>query len=105
VVVRYARWDLGRVDLIDPHSGTILSPLYPLDRTANADGRRGIVEPDRGPDDEPDDGALGAAGTGDGGPDKPLPPLLRRILEEYSASGVPPAYLPKTPGSGRDSGK
>ena len=40
VTVRYARWDLGRVDLVDPHSGTILAPLYPLDRTANADGRR-----------------------------------------------------------------
>ena len=23
VVVRYARWDLGRVDLVDPQSGTI----------------------------------------------------------------------------------
>jgi hypothetical protein len=103
VVVRYARWDLGRVDLIDPHSGTILAPLYPLDRTANADGRRGIVERDRGPDDEPEDGALSTP-NGDG-PDKPLPPLLRRILDEYSASGVPPAYLPKKPGSGRDSGK
>ena len=26
-----------------------------------------------------------------------LPPLLKRILEEYSATGMPPAYLPKTP--------
>ena len=102
VVVRYARWDLGRVDLVDPHSGTILAPLYPLDRTANADGRRGIVEPDRGPDDdEPDDGALADSTPDDGGPDKPLPPLLKRILDEYSASGTPPAYLPKKPSSGK----
>ncbi len=86
VVVRYARWDLGRVDLIDPQSETPLAPLYPLDRTANADGRRSAIEPDRGADDdEPDDG----------GPDKPLSPLLKRILDEYSASGMPPAYLPK----------
>ena len=34
VTVRYARWDLSRVDLIDPRTGTILAPLYPLDRTA-----------------------------------------------------------------------
>jgi hypothetical protein len=34
-----------------------------------------------------------------GGPDKPLPPLLKRILDEYSASGAPPAYLPKKPRS------
>lgn len=39
VSVRYARWDLSRVDLVDPRSGTILSPLYPLDRKANADGQ------------------------------------------------------------------
>ena len=96
VIVRYARWDLSRVDLIDPHSGTILAPLYPLDRAANADGRRGIVGPHRGPDDdEPDDGALADSAPDDGGPDKPLPPLLQRILDEYSASGAPPAYLPK----------
>ena len=102
VVVRYARWDLSRVDLVDPHSGTILAPLYPLDRTANADGRRGIVEPRRGPDDdEPDDGASTASPPGDGGPDRPLPPLLKRILDEYSASGAPPAYLPKKPPSGK----
>jgi len=26
-----------------------------------------------------------------------LPPLLKKILEEYSATGMPPAYLPKQP--------
>jgi len=36
ITVRYARWDLSRVDLIDPRTGTILAPIYPLDRTANA---------------------------------------------------------------------
>src|SRR5690606_7607850 len=46
VTVRYARWDLSRVDLVDPRSGTILSPLYPLDRKANADGQRLLFEPD-----------------------------------------------------------
>jgi transposase InsO family protein len=105
VVVRYARWDLGRVDVVDPHSGAILTPLYPLDRTANADGRRAAIEPERGPDDELDDGASAASAPGDGGPDKPLPPLLKRILDEYSASGMPPAYLPKNspPKKGRAS--
>src|SRR5206468_5010223 len=37
VSVRYARWDLGRVDLVDRQSGTSLAPIYPLDRAANAD--------------------------------------------------------------------
>ena len=98
VAVRYARWDLGRVDLVDPRGGTVLAPLYPLDRSANADGRRALVEPERGPDDdEPDEGAPADGTPDDGGPDKPLPPLLKRILAEYSATGMPPAYLPKHP--------
>ncbi len=84
VTVRYARWDLGRVDLVDPHSGTILAPLYPLDRTANADGRRAFCQ--TGGDPPPDSGPR---------QDRPLPPLLKRILQEYSATGLPPAYLPK----------
>ncbi len=98
VVVRYARWDLGRVDLVDPQSGTVLARLYPLDRQANADGRRSPIDPDQS--DDPNDGASPASTAGDnGGLDKPLPPLLKRILDEYSASGAPPAYLPKKPRS------
>jgi transposase InsO family protein len=104
VVVRYARWDLSRVDLVDPREGTILAPIYPLDRTANSDGRRGIIDRDsRLDDDEPDDEAAAGKAPDDGGPDKPLPPLLARILDEYSESGQPPAYLPKN--SNRQKGK
>jgi len=86
VVVRYARWNLGRVDLVDEQSGTMLAPIYPLDRGANADGRRARVEPDGM--DMPPDHTQCADGT--------LPPLLKKILQEYSATGMPPAYLPKT---------
>jgi putative transposase len=88
VTVRYARWDLGRVDLVDDHSGVVLAPIYPLDKTANADGHRAVIEP---------------GGTGVPHQEKrrrtagELPPLLKRILQEYSATGMPPAYLPKTP--------
>ena len=45
LVVRYARWDLSRIELVDPRHGTSLAALYPLDRTANADGRRAAVQP------------------------------------------------------------
>ena len=89
VTLRYARWDLGRVDLVDPQSGTILAPIYPIDKTANADGRRVVIEP--GSTDLPEPGRRRTKGE--------LPPLLKRILEEYSAKGMPPAYLPKTPPS------
>jgi putative transposase len=97
VVVRYARWDLGRVDLVDPRSGTALAPLYPLDRTANADGRRAVVEPTVEP------ATSDTAGDAGPRPDRPLPPLLQRILAEYSATGTPPAYLPKRPPSEKGS--
>jgi putative transposase len=86
VAVRYARWDLGRVDLVDPRNGTILAPLYPLDKTANADGRRPFVaSQDAGVPPETSRRATGE-----------LPPLLKTILQDYSATGLPPAYLPKT---------
>jgi transposase InsO family protein len=88
VAVRYARWDLSRVDLIDQRSGTILAPIYPLDRSQNADGHRAVVEPATG--DVPTDASQRH------GHDE-LPPLLKRILDEYAAGGLPPAYLPKRP--------
>ena len=86
VTVRYARWDLGRVDLVDEHNGTILAAIYPLDKTANADGRRAVVEP----------GSTGAPPLDRRRAPGELPPLLKQILQEYSATGMPPAYLPKT---------
>jgi putative transposase len=87
LTVRYARWDLGRVDLVDHRNGLILAPIYPLDKTANADGRRAAVPLD-GRDGPPQDPRRGR---------DELPPLLEAILQEYSATGLPPAYLPKTP--------
>ena len=92
VAVRYARWDLGRVDLVDERSGTVLAPIYPLDKTANADGRRALTESSGA--DVPSQVQQRTAGE--------LPPLLKRILQEYSATGMPPAYLPRT--SHKDNG-
>ena len=89
VVVRYARWNLSRVDLVDPRSGTILAPIYPLDRTANADGHRLVIDLDKSNVPAEDRER----------PPSELPPLLKRILAEYSATGMPPAYLPKKPDS------
>src|SRR5271166_5280817 len=89
VAVRYARWDLGRVDLVDERTGTVLAPIYPLDKSANADGRRAPVKPD-GVDALPEDSRRET---------NELPPLLKKILQDYSATGLPPAYLPKTPPS------
>ena len=87
LTVRYARWNLGRVNLVDRRSGVILAPIYPLDKTANADGRRAAIPAD-GRDVPPESPRH---------PGGELPPLLEAILQEYAATGLPPAYLPKTP--------
>jgi putative transposase len=78
----YARWDLSAVEVIDPHSGQGLCPLYPLDKAANASGERRRLAPVCAPQPTP------ATGTA-------LPALLRKLLAEYAATGLPPAYLPK----------
>jgi hypothetical protein len=83
--VRYARWDLAHVDLVDPRTGVVLAAIYPLDRTANADGRRAQLEPDTGNTQVAPEPSRNYE----------LPPLLKQILAEFSASGRPPAYLPK----------
>jgi hypothetical protein len=73
---------LGRVDLVDAHTGAILCPLYPLDKAANADGQRRRLA---APDDSPAPPAPGMA------------PLLRQLIDAQEATGLPPAYLPKEP--------
>jgi putative transposase len=79
--LRYARWDLSRVDLIDPHSGAILSPVRPIDKTANAEALRRVLEP---VDSTPAPEASGIA------------PLLKQMIADYAATGLPPAYLPNS---------
>jgi len=83
--VAYARWDLSAVELIDPHSGQGLCPLYPLDKAANASGQRRRLQPSAEAPRPPPGTATA------------LPPLLRKLLAEYAATGKPPAYLPKDP--------
>jgi len=80
VHVRYARWDFSRVDLVDARTGVVLCPIKPLDKAANANGQRRRLDP------------VGRELS-------PLPPtgmapLLRELLAEYAATGMPPAYLP-----------
>lgn len=81
--LRCARWDLSAVDLVDPRSGTVLAPLWPLDRTKNADGRRRSLEPESE--------AGSAASTPTAGT---IAPLLKDLLARYATTGLPPAYLP-----------
>jgi hypothetical protein len=38
VHLQYARWDLTRVDLVEPRTGVILCAIKPLDKSASAFG-------------------------------------------------------------------
>jgi len=83
LTLRYARWDLRSVELVDPHTGDPLCPLFPLDKTRNAEADRRQLED--AVDSEP------------ASPTSPAetPPLLRALIEDYAATGQPPAYLPE----------
>lgn len=81
VAVRYASWDLSRVSLIDQRTGTVLCQLFPLDRTRNADGLRRTLTPLVG---------VQAAPPAEPG----IAPLLKKLMADYAATGLPPAYLP-----------
>jgi transposase InsO family protein len=81
VAVRWARWDLGHVYLVDDRTGAILCRLFPLDRTANADGVRRALEP------------IASSRAAPAAPG--IAPLLEQLLADYRATGLPPAYVPK----------
>ena len=86
VTVRYARWDRSSIDLVDPRTEQILCTAYPVDRNRNADQPRRQLEP-------PIDPAVAAS-------EQPrrksgIAPLMRQMMSDYAASGLPPAYLPK----------
>ena len=84
VTVRYAIWDLSYVYLTDGRSGQVLTRLYPQDKHKNADGRRrskaAIVE---------------HSNTAVEPPSGEMAPLLGKLIADYAATGLPPAYLPK----------
>ena len=80
LILRYASWDLTHVYLADERSGELLCRLFPLDKAKNADGRRRAIPPSGSPDTAPPSG---------------MAPLLRQLMADYAATGLPPAYLPK----------
>jgi putative transposase len=81
VTVRYAAWDLSRVHLIDERTSTVLCQLFPLDRVKNSDGQRRTLEPVVAVPPPP--------------PEPGIAPLLKKLMADYAATGLPPAYLPK----------
>jgi putative transposase len=80
--LRVARWDLSSVHLVDPRTGAHLATLLPIDKIKNADRARRVL-PGVSAEVAPSSKPPGIA------------PLLRELMAEYAATGLPPAYLPK----------
>ncbi|NJO56009.1 MAG: transposase family protein [Rhodospirillales bacterium] len=80
IYLRFAEWDLGHLWMVD-EAGNQLCQLFPLDKAANASGLRRPIAPAPAP----------LAPPSEPGP----PPLLKRIMADYEALGLPPAYLTK----------
>jgi len=91
--IRYARWDLSTVDAVDPRDRTlVLATLYPLDKAKNAEGlRRRLTRLD-------DDSDVGSEPTQT--QPSAVAPLLRKLMADYAATGLPPAYLADHRGGG-----
>ena len=88
VRIRYARWDLRMVDLVDPNTGELLCALWPQDKVRNAEGRRRTLETPES----------ATSAQSDPTPARPgMAPLLRELMAEFAATGRPPAYLPTDP--------
>jgi len=88
--VRYASWDLTQVHLIDERTGQVLCRLYPQDKQHNAHGMRRPLQPvaARGADPSASDQVSLTPGTG-------MAPLLRQLIAQQAATGLPPPYLPQ----------
>jgi len=84
ICLRYAPWDLRTVSLVDERAGQDLCRLHPLDKHANADQRRrALVSTSSTPTPTPAPSPAGIA------------PLLKQLMREHAATGLPPAYLPR----------
>ena len=79
--IRYASWDLRGLWLLDEHTGVVLERLYPLDKAQNADGVRRTIQTPPSPQ-------LPSPASG-------IAPLLKKLMADYAATGLPPAYIPQ----------
>jgi transposase InsO family protein len=84
VSVRIARFDLSSADLVDGRTGQFLTTLLPIDKSKNADRKRRVIESESMPPPPTQ---------------SDIAPLLKKLMADYAATGLPPAYLPFTPSS------
>jgi len=96
--VRYAAWDLTEVHLVDPQTGNVLCRLFPQDKAANASGLRRGLQPISGTQGNANPATPPSSKPPLSTPERGIGPLLERMLDRQTATGLPPAYLPKDEG-------
>jgi len=84
VTIRYRTWDLSYATIVDSRTNAMLATIRPLDKKRNANGlRRALSAP------------LYASYPDDIKDSERVAPLLKKMLADYAATGLPPAYIPK----------
>ena len=81
--VRFRSWDLSLAWVVDPRTDDVLAEIRPIDKEKNAASGGRLNEAVAGHEPVPAPA------------EDPIPPLLRKLLLDYAATGLPPAYLPK----------
>ncbi len=84
--VGYKPWNLSMAYLVDPRTGDNLGSIYPQDKVKNARGERRTLEP-IAQLDNPEVSTVSKSES--------FPPLLRKLMSDYAATGLPPAYIPR----------
>ena len=82
LVLRYAQWDLSWVEMVDTRTQVQVCRLFPLDKSENASGLRRPLDHDAP--------TLTEQPTPSG-----IAPLLKQLIADYAATGLPPAYIPQ----------
>jgi transposase InsO family protein len=101
LLVRYARWDLTEVHLVDERTGEVLCRLFPQDKALNARGVRRPLEPLAR---RVGTALLKPAPSIDWHTAAGIAPLLSKLLAQQAATGLPPPYLPLDQQTPRDEG-
>jgi transposase InsO family protein len=86
ILVRFARWDLAFLHLVDGRTGQDLCRLYPQDKEANATGERKKLQRIAGSDPWVSATEIPQQ--------EGRAPLLAKLMADYAATGFPPAYVP-----------
>ena len=82
--VCYQTWDLSVSYIVDERTGNLIVCIYPQDKIKNSEGHRKTL-----------DAIVSETLPKVTDDSDPIPPLLRKLIADYAATGLPPAYIRK----------